>query len=167
MRVLLLTIFIFTFLQASSAKAQETQTLSSTIGISTRIAQSIELITVKSMTFGNTQPGQEEIYVNPVVDANAGYMIAVGTPEAEFRLNFLQERRLSRIEGPGFLIFTYELSGNDIEDQSSSEVIENENQTLKFNLDGEYHIWVGGIVVLTNAQPGNYEGDFTIEIDYI
>ncbi len=166
MRVFFVIILILTFLQAS-AKAQESQSLSTTVNVAARVAQSIELITVKSMTFGNTQPGQERIYVNPVVDANAGYMIAVGTPEAEFRLNFLQERRLSRIEGPGFLIFTYELSGNDIEDQSSSEIIENENQTLKFNIDGEYHIWVGGIVILTNAQPGNYEGDFTIEIDYI
>lgn len=166
MKVFLFTILLIAFLHTTS-HAQESQTLTTNIEVSARVAQSIELITVKSMTFGNTQPGQEEIYVNPVIDANAGYMIAVGTPEAEFRLNFLQERRLSRIEGPGFLIFTYELSGNDIEDQSSSEIIENENQTLRFNLDGEYHIWVGGLVILRNAQPGNYEGDFTIEIDYI
>lgn len=119
------------------------------------------------MTFGNSQPGQEVIYVNPVNDLNAGFMIANGTPDAEFRLEYELDRQLNRIEGEGFLNFRYELSGNSIEDQTSSQLIDYENRNLRFNNQGTYYIWVGGEVNLTNAQPGNYEGDFTIEIDYI
>ena len=94
-------------------------------------------------------------------------MLAVGTPDVEFRLDYEPVKTLSRIDGPGSLSFQYEISANDIEDQSSSEVMDLENRSVRFNTEGRYYFWVGGRVNLTNAQPGNYEGDFTIEIDYI
>ena len=119
------------------------------------------------MRLGNMQPGQLEIYVNPVNSLNAGYMIAVGMPETEFRLNYLSERVLSQTNGNATLTFTYVLSGNSIENQSTSELLEGGNRNIRFNEEGRYYIWVGGRLNLENAQPGNYEGDFTIEIDYI
>lgn len=119
------------------------------------------------MRFENAQPGQREIYVNPINSVNAGFMIAVGTPEAEFRLFYLPERELTQIDGDGALTFEYEISGNDIEDQATSELLDADNRNIRFNSEGRYYIWVGGRVNLENASPGNYEGDFTIEIDYI
>ncbi|MBO6537216.1 MAG: hypothetical protein JJ966_13420 [Balneolaceae bacterium] len=158
--------FIFLFIFSALVQAQDNN-VTANINIEANVIQSIELITVNSMTFGNTQPGQEVIYVNPITDLNAGYMIAYGTPGAEFRLDYELNRQLTRIEGEGFLNFRYELSANSIEDQTSSELIEYENRNLRFNSEGIYYIWVGGEVNLENARPGNYEGDFTIEIDYI
>lgn len=157
-------------LTSFSLSAQESSprtTVTALVNISAEVVQSIQLITVNSMTFGNVQPGQLEIYVNPINDVNAGYMIAIGTPGAEFRLDFQQIRNLTNVEDEGFLTFQYELSGNDTEDQASSVLIENENRSIVFNEDGEFHIWVGGRVNIENATPGSYEGDFTIEIDYI
>lgn len=147
--------------------SQDDNGISANVNVSAEVIQSIELITVSSMQFGNTQPGQDEIYVNPINSVNAGFMIAVGTPEAEFRLYYLPERELTQIDGDGILTFEYEISGNDIEDQSSAELLDTDNRNLRFNNDGRFFIWVGGRVNLENAQPGNYEGDFTIEIDYI
>lgn len=165
---LLIGVFFFTSLFTLTAKAQQNPTeFNASVNISAEVVQSIQLITVNAMTFGNIQPGQLEIYVNPINDVNAGYMIAVGTPEAEFRLDYLTTRNLTNVENEGFLIFQYELSGNDNEDQASSELIDNNNRTIRFNSDGRYYIWVGGRVDLENATPGSYEGDFTIEIDYI
>lgn len=135
--------------------------------VNAQVIQSIELVTVNSMTFGSAQPGQRELYVNPINDANAGFMIAIGTPGLEFRLDYLNARRLTNVEGEGFLTFTYEISGNDIEDQDSSELLNNDNRSIRFNNEGRYYLWVGGRVNLENAQPGSYEGDFSIEIDYI
>ena len=164
-------IFLFSLLfNTSILFAQDNDprpSVTALVNISAEVVQSIQLITVNSMTFGNVQPGQLEIFVNPINDVNAGYMIAVGTPGAEFRLDFQQVRNLTNVEDEGFLTFQYILSGNDTEDQSSSELIENENRSIIFNTDGEYHIWVGGRVNIENATPGSYEGDFTIEIDYI
>ncbi|MBO6524752.1 MAG: hypothetical protein JJ971_13055 [Balneolaceae bacterium] len=165
-----LLIICSVFFSSTSLSAQENDPkprVTALVNISAEVVQSIQLITVNSMTFGNVQPGQLEIYVNPINDVNAGYMIAVGTPGAEFRLDFQQIRNLTNVEDEGFLTFQYELSGNDTEDQSSSVLIENENRSIIFNEEGEYHIWVGGRVNIENATPGSYEGDFTIEIDYI
>ena len=148
--------------------AQESQkAITAEISISATIIQQIELITVSSMTFGRTQPGQVEIYVNPVNDINAGYMIAVGTPGAEFRLNYYPQITLTNTSGNGNLLFIYQISGNSQENQGTSQLFESENETFKFNEEGRYYIWLGGRVNLENAQPGSYEGDFTIEIDYI
>jgi hypothetical protein len=156
------------FLVTGVAYAQSPDSrVSAQINIATEAVQSIELITVNTMTIGNTQPGEEIITVNPITDLNAGFMIARGTPLAEFRLDYFTERRLTQIGGPGFLIFRYFLAGSVLEEQSTAELLDSENRTLRFNEDGTYYIWVGGEVNLQNALPGDYEGDFTIEIDYI
>ncbi len=149
------------------SKGGFTQGVNANIDIRTTIVSSIELITVKSITVGNLQSGQEEIYINSISDVNAGYMIAVGAPGLDFRLNFERSRVLTQVNGDGTLVFEYELSGNHLEDQNSAENITEDVRNLKFNADGQYYIWVGGKIDLRNARPGNYDGDFTIEIEYI
>ncbi len=155
------------FISPAFSYAQESIELKAEVNINAQIIRSIDLITINTMTFGNAQPGQERLYVNPINDVNSGFMVALGTPGAAFRLDYLNERRLTQIDGPGFLIFRYELSGNSVEEQSSSELLEVVNRNLQFNGEGRYYFWVGGEVNIENALPGNYEGDFTIEIDYI
>lgn len=165
--ILLFILLIFVAPQIALSQTSNQNGVSARINVSAEVVQTIELITVNTISFGSAQPGQIEIYVNPVVDLNAGYMIAVGTPNTDFRLNYLPERELTQIEGDGVLTFTYEISTNSEEDQSTSEIIEGDDRTLRFNSEGRHYIWVGGRVNLENAQPGNYQGDFTIEIDYI
>jgi hypothetical protein len=161
--ILALLLFFPSFVSAQVGNGD----ISANVNISATIIRSIELITVNSITFGNTQPGQIEVFVNPVTDVNAGFMIAVGTPGAEFRLDYFQERQLNNTTSPGFINFRYEISTNDVEDQGSSIYLNYEDRNLRFNDVGKFYIWVGGRVNLENATPGNYEGDFTIEIDYI
>lgn len=137
------------------------------VDIKAEVIQSIELITVKSMTIRQLQPGQTEVYVDPVTNADAGHMIAVGTPEADIRINYIKTRELTRIDGEGVLIFNYEVTGNQEDNQQTSELLGDDNRILRFNQEGEFFIWVGGNVNLERATPGSYEGDFTIEIEYI
>lgn len=137
------------------------------VNVSAEVSASIQMITVNTIQFGDTPPEQGQIYINPVRGTNAGFMIAVGTPEAEFRLNYLPQRILTQVNGNGTLTFTYEISGNSQEEQASSELLDFDNRNLRFNSEGRYYLWVGGRIDLSNAAPGNYEGDFTIEIDYI
>ncbi|MDZ7807188.1 MAG: DUF4402 domain-containing protein [Gracilimonas sp.] len=166
-----LLIALFLVLGNSYVKGQNTGNTSemTTVNVSATVigTSAIELITVNSIQFGNTQPQNGQIYINPITSLNAGFMIANGTPDAEFRLNYLPERILTQINGNGSLIFNYEISGNDEEDQATSELLDLENRNLRFNSEGQFYLWVGGGIDLSNAAPGNYEGDFTIEIDYI
>jgi hypothetical protein len=162
-------LFFFTMLFQSIAFGQtsDSQKETTRIGVGAEVATTIELITVQSMTFGSLQPGQEEIYVNPINSLNAGFMIGIGTPSAEFKLTYLPERVLTQVGGRATLTFTYEISGNSEENQSTSELLDNNNRNFQFNASGRYFFWIGGRLDISNAAPGNYEGDFTIEIDYI
>lgn len=163
----LLCLGLILFFTVITVQAQESEGISAEINVSANVVQTIELVTVNSMYFGNVQPGQKEIYVNPVNSLNAAFLIAIGTPEAEFRLTYLSEHELTHADGNGSLTFTYEISANSVENQSTSELLNNDSRNMSFNDEGRHYIWVGGRVSLEKAQPGSYEGDFTIEIDYI
>lgn len=161
--------FAIAFLLANSlfAVGQTTGEISAEVRVNAEVIQSIELITVNSMQFGEVQPGQRELIISPINDTEAGFMIAQGTPEAEFRLNYLPAREIAQISGNNYLTFNYEISGSTENEQTTSELIEIDSRNLQFNSEGRYYIWIGGHIILENAAPGNYEGDFTIEIDYI
>lgn len=163
----LFTQVIFLLLFISTAAAQENSTFNASISVNTEVQQSIQLITVSTVNIGSTQPEQREIYINPVTNLNAGFMIAVGTPRAEFRLNYLEQQELTQVDGEGTLLFTYQISGAPLDNQDTSELLTNDNRNIQFNNDGRFYFWVGGRIDIRNANPGNYEGDFTIEIDYI
>ena len=158
--------FLFVF-SAPALYAQESSSDSFSIGVSARVVKSIEMVTLRDMQFGPLQPGQQEILIDPLLDSETGKMIAVGNPNARIRVSFIRERVLSRSNGGGTLIFTYQISGNDEDDQSSAEVLQTDNRDLDLNDEGEYYFWIGGQVNIENARPGNYEGDFTIEVEYI
>lgn len=166
-KILLALPLLVLFLSEKGLSQTRDNKVEAKINISANVVSSIELITVKSITIGSLQPGQQEVYINSINDINSGYMIAVGAPGADFRLNFERTRTLTQVNGDGTLEFEYELSGNNIEDQNSAEYIEQDFRNLKFNSEGQFHIWVGGTLDLRNALPGNYDGDFTIEIEYI
>tara|TARA_R110002096_G_scaffold39845_4_gene108679 strand:+ start:3149 stop:3649 length:501 start_codon:yes stop_codon:yes gene_type:complete len=160
-------LLFFTFACYVTAFSQENKSITASINVSAEVIQSIELITVNSLRFGDLQPGQKELYINPINDINAGYMIALGTPGASFRITYLLEQQLTHSEGKGGITFSYEISANTEENQPTSELLKQNNRNIEFNLDGRYYFWIGGRLNLENAQPGNYQGDFTIEIDYI
>lgn len=147
--------------------AQETSSDSFSIGVSARVVKSIEMVTIRDMQFGSLQPGQQEILIDPLLDSETGKMIAVGIPNARIRVSFVRERVLTRENGNGTLVFTYEIAGNNEDDQSSAELLQTDNRNLDLNGDGEYYFWIGGQVNIENAQPGKYNGDFTIEVEYI
>lgn len=147
--------------------AQNNNKITATVNVHANVIQSIELITVNSLTFGDLQPGQKELYINPINNMNAGYMIALGTPGAAFRIDYVAEQRITRTDGDGSITFSYEIAANTEENQATSEILQQENRSIMFNPEGKYYFWIGGRLDLTNAQPGNYQADFTIEIDYI
>lgn len=161
-------IFLILCFSTSDVKAQEGSSSDSySIGVSARVVQSIEMVTMRNMQFGPVQPGQNQILIDPLVDSETGKMIAMGIPNARIRVSFVRERTLTRSDGTETLTFTYEIAGNDQDDQSSAELLQTENRNLDLNGEGEYYFWIGGQVNIEDAKPGNYNGDFTIEVEYI
>lgn len=137
------------------------------IEVNARVIESINMTTIRDMRFGNVQPGQKEVTISPVNDPTAGKMVASGIPEAQIRVSFLREWELTNDRGGESLTFFYTVAGNTTDDQSTAELLQTDNRDLYFNSDGEFYFWIGGHVDISNASPGNYEGEFTIEIEYI
>jgi len=147
--------------------AQDSGTSRISITATARVVKSIEMRTIRDMSFSPVQPSQQQISINALNDANTGKMIAIGNANAQIRVSFVRQRTLTHASGNGTLTFTYEIAGNDQDDQASAELLQADNRDLTLNSEGRYYFWIGGQVNVENAKPGNYNGDFTIEVEYI
>lgn len=137
------------------------------ISVSANVVNAIELVTLQSMRLTGSEAENDVIQIDPTSSPNAGKMVAYGTPNSNFRISYLRSRELSRIQGNNNLTFTYRVAGNEVEEQSTAELLELENRDLSFNDDGEFYLWIGGSVDISAAAPGNYQGNFTLEIENI
>lgn len=165
---LILAVVFFYGLFPFQLKAQNgNDSHSVSIDVNARVIESINVTTIRDMHFGDVQPGQKVINISPVNDPTAGKMVATGTPKTRIRVSFLQEWELTNDRGGQSLTFFYRVAGNTSDNQNTAELLQTDNRDLYFNADGEFYFWIGGRVDITNALPGNYEGEFTIEIEYI
>lgn len=53
------------------------------IRVSATVIGTIELVTLRDISFGSVQPGQKEIAISPIIDSGAGKMTANGMPGEE------------------------------------------------------------------------------------
>jgi len=137
------------------------------INVSAKVISSIEMITIQSMKLSNAEAQNDIIRIDPQTSANAGKMVATGTPNADIRISFLQRRELTHLNSSSTLEFNYRVAGNDKDDQSTAEILDRENRDFKFNDQGHFYLWIGGNVDISTATPGNYQGEFTVDIEYI
>lgn len=127
----------------------------------------IELITLQTMDFHGLGSQQQQLEVHPIISERAGKMVALGDPNSSFRVSFLQSREFTNINGTGVIQIDYRVAGYSIDEQENADELEPESRELLFNEDGEFYFWVGGQVNLQRATPGSYEGEFTLEIEYL
>jgi hypothetical protein len=161
-KLLLLLIFISS---ASLLYAQDNGGVN--INVTAVVNGTIETITIQTIDFQGVERESSLINIDPVTSPRAGKLIARGAPNSDFQIDFVRQRELSNTEGTGILVFNYQISGNTIDEQDTSELLDQEIRDLTFNEEGEFFIWVGGNVDVGEVQPGSYEGEFTIEIEYI
>lgn len=155
-------------LSSSGISAQSSsKAVNAEININTTVIQAIELVTVQNIRLANIEPVNNQIFVPPITSGNAGHIIASGNSNAEIRITYQSNQVLTQINGDGLIRVEYRLSGSDLNEQLTSELLGAENRNFSFNIDGDFYIWVGGRFFIEQAKPGSYEGDFTIEIDYI
>ena len=75
--------------------------------------------------------------------------------------------KIANSTGTGTLTLYYEMYGYQSDNQSASEPIDAVDRNLQISSDSQYYFWVGGRVDTNNARPGTYNGEFTLEIEYI
>jgi hypothetical protein len=167
MRILLAFIALCTgyIVGPGTVMGQPRESVSISVGLA--IESSIEIETISNINLGRIQPGQGEVFIDPKSDPGAGLLKLSGRPDALIRISFAERRELIRVGGGGVIQFLYLLAGSTRDEQSTSDLIQLENRDLRMGRSGEYFIWVGGTVSLDGVVFGQYEGEFTIEIDYL
>lgn len=137
------------------------------ISVSATVTSTIELVTIQTMDFTGEELELGVVEINPILNPNAGRMVARGNPNAEMRVNFVRNRELRNSLTNSVLLLEYIVAGNTIDEQATAEMLGEDDRDLQFNSDGEFYIWVGASVDLSLAEPGSYEGEFSIEVEYI
>ncbi|MGM0547602.1 MAG: DUF4402 domain-containing protein [Bacteroidota bacterium] len=137
------------------------------INVSAEVISTVEMITIQSMNLSGAEAENDRIEIDPQNSANAGKMIAIGTPNSDIRVSYLEQRELTHRQGSETLQFNYQVAGSTEDDQSTAELLDRENRDFEFNGEGRFYLWIGGNVDISAANPGNYEGEFTVDIEYI
>jgi len=127
----------------------------------------IELITIKALDIDAGMAVNGIINVSAKRDGQAGVMMVKGRPDANFRISFAPVIEIQNSTGKGSLSLKYELCGYSSDNQGASEPIDAAERTLKINSDGKFYFWLGGLIDISKARPGKYEGEFTLEIEYL
>lgn len=153
----------------SSLYAQDNPLNSAAMSISANatVVTDIELTTMRNINFGKVQPGQQAVDISPTRDARAGKMVATGIPNSQIRVSYISEWQLTNSRTNHTLTFNYRVAASETDNQDTAELLQTQNRDLSFNQEGRYYFWIGGSADISNIQPGNYEGEFTIEIEYI
>lgn len=160
-------LFLLTIFSLMAPMAAVAQGNNITVNVAASIQTAVELITISNMNFGRINLDATEIRLDPRVDAGAGLMKATGRPNALIRISFLEERSLTRVGGGQPLNFTYIVAGSTTDSQLNSELLTRENRTMAFSSTGEYFFWIGGFAAIDNIEFGSYQGEFTIEVEYL
>ena len=135
--------------------------------VSANVPSTIELLTIQSMDFSGDEIELGFVVIDPIETPGAGRMVARGNPNSEIRINYVRNRELRNNRTNNILVLEYLVSGNSIDEQETSEYLDQDDRDLRFNENGEFYLWIGASVDLSTAEPGNYEGEFSIEVEYI
>lgn len=164
--------YILPILLALSAMTLNAQELNySAISIKTQATvvdkSQIELVTIKNIDIDESAAVNGIIYVSPKYDSKAAVMMVKGKSNAKIRVKFPPVVEIMNTTGSGRLLLHYEIYGYPGDNQSASQPIDAVENTLQMSSDRKYFFWIGGRIDINQASPGSYDGEFTIQIEYI
>lgn len=148
-------------------KAQESKSISIKASAVVLPNIGIEMVPLKNLEIDLSMAENGIINVNPLIDSHVGLMLIKGKPDSFITISFTPNVELLNVTGRGTIIFQYRVLGFSGNNQASAEPLDAVNRRVRFNGDGEYYLWIGGMINVSKAHPGNYEGEFTLEIEYI
>ena len=157
--------FLFCIFLLPALRGQNT--ISITASATVVEATGIELITLKDINIDESFAVDGILDIKPLTSDKAGKMLVKGKANSSIRLSYMNQLALVNTTGDGTIVFKYEVTGFKTDNQNASQPLDQIERVVQFNEKGEYYLWLGGQVDLNNAKPGSYDGEFTIEIEYI
>lgn len=162
-------IVAFSVLAGFTAHAQSSSATRAVamINASATVVGNLDLVVVRDLVFEISSLSPSNLVVDPQKNPDAGEIQIVGSPNSLVRLTFETQSILRHESGQSILYFTNNLSGNSSETQGQSVLITHDNQ-VRLNDQGIYYLWVGGrLTGVEDIMPGQYNMDFTMQLDYI
>jgi len=162
-------VFIVSFLSLLSFEAHSQSATYFNIRASATVIDvaEIETITLRHMDIDLARAVEGIIHIPAISDPAVGVMLVKGKPNTYARVTFIPIIELENLTGYGVLLFNYEVNGYKQNNQSASEPLDASERMIRFSAQGEYYLWIGGTLDIRNAHPGSYEGEFTLEIEYM
>ena len=123
---------------------------------------------IQNPIFIPDSPEQQIIVVDPVTGGgSAGFMVVRGTPGSTFTFQVPNAMRLiNSSDGSSFEI-EISLSYNDLQDQSSSQLLREQMAEFSLNESGEMYFWIGGTMDVSSLTSGEYSGELIFELEYL
>lgn len=136
------------------------------INVSARIQDYIEMVTLADIDVGTIVPSEEILRLDPRTNSGAGIIMIQGQKDKSVLVNYSKVVEMVHSNSNSVLPVTYEVSGS-VENQPSTSVLFTTNpESIELNEKGEYYLFIGCSFNLNLVKPGQYDGDFVIEVDY-
>ena len=158
--------FLFVVLALSSTLFGQEDGTSNELNVSATVVDQIEVITLADIDAGTVLPGQSEKVISPTTDGGAGLLRLEGQANSSIQVSYSKQVTMSNLASSQPLLMNYMLSGGPEDNQSASVVFTSNPANVALNAEGVYFIWVGCRFSLENLVPGQYDGDFIVEVDY-
>lgn len=168
MRALLIFTFLFISVCYHSVAAAQISKYRETVNIqaTANIVRNMSLVTLRDVNVQSGSTIDGKLTIAPTTSPLAGLIKIEGTPNALVRITYLTAETLIDELGSGALIkATYRLSGFQEDNQLASLLLDVGEANVRLSREGRYYLWLGAVLDLTKAGPGNYTSDFIIEIE--
>lgn len=136
---------------------------------SASVVENLQLITIRDIVLITPTFDENEIFVSPTESPYAGLFRIFGSNQSTVRVTYLQKETIEEVGmNGGFIEVEYVLSGNSEDNQNQSILFGSTGEfNIQMNQTGEYFLWVGAVILISQGAAGEYLSEFTIELEYI
>jgi len=155
------------FTESMTQTLNDSRKVALSVNAAATIMNNLEMLTIRNIDLISVVKSKN-IMINSMKSPFAGLFKITGNPNARIRITFLQRETLvESIKGIGIIEAEYHLSTafNDLQNQST--LIDIGEANLKLSDKGLLFVFVGTNLDLSAALPGEYQSEFTIELEYI
>jgi len=158
MMMIMLFSSLYAFSQGESSKLS--------LSVQATVVPLIEIITLADIDVGIIAPGDGILKVDPRFDQGAGIMKVEGNENSIVHVSYSPLIEMVNAQSNTTLVVRYALSGGGENNQSASDLFVTNPANVMLSNSGEYYIWIGCEFSLFSLVPGQYDGDFVLEVDY-
>lgn len=137
-----------------------------TLPTSANIQDNLGMVTLRNINVNSPNAVNGIVTIAPITSSYAGLMRIEGSPGKRVRLTYLTFESLLEEGGSGgVVVANYRISGFGQDNQISSILLDIGEATITISDQGYYFLWLGVVLDISQAKPGNYVSEFMIEME--